>query len=288
MNRSRSQAGKNLFECRVVGRYRDGKRKDQVGDTEINRQRRTEALSNAPGSAQGAPCTEDKKHLPAKRVEIPASLGERRQVPAELTCREIKRERCGHGQVALPQHHPQHRGEASHQQNMDLQHVEVKRPRLQQQPVSHGTDRLFEQARDIEFIDDVRGGEARSRIADRHRIDRKQDDEGGVELPGAPEQACGPDNGAPLQHDLREQSCRGISRDENEHVGGAAETEVAQRDPVHPVVWNVVQKHEPVRYSKEQNKPRIARIMRENCLGIHGAFYAMAIGNRFLREGPLI
>ena len=31
-----------------------------------------------------------------------------------------------------------------------------------------------------------------------------------------------------------------------------------------------------------------SRIMRENCLGIHGAFYAMAIGNRFLREGPLI
>jgi hypothetical protein len=38
-------------------------------------------------------------------------------------------------------------------------------------------------------------------------------------------------------------------------------------------VGNVVQKDEPVRQSKEQIESRIARVMRENCFGIHGGFF---------------
>jgi hypothetical protein len=77
-----------------------------------------------------------------------------------------------------------------------------------------------------------------------------------------------------------------VTGNEDEYVHRAAETVVSERDPAHHVVWNVVQEKEPVRHSEKQMEPRIALLLRENCLGIHwiftrsfyaAGFYAMAI-----------
>ena len=77
---------------------------------------------------------------------------------------------------------------------------------------------------------------------------------------------------AAFQHD-RGVSGRGhVARDEDEHVHRAAETVVSKRDPARDIVWNVVQKEEPVRHSEKQIEPRIARSLREK-FGIHRSLF---------------
>jgi len=138
--------------------------------------------------------------------------------------------------------------------------------------MSDGPDRIVEKARYVEVIDDVGRGIAAGDVCDGHDIDRKQDHKGGVELPGTPKHPGCADGHAAFQHDLGVSGRGHVARDEDEHVHRAAETVVSKRDPARDIVWNVVQKEEPVRHSEKQIEPRIARSLREK-FGIHRSLF---------------
>ncbi len=134
-----------------------------------------------------------------------------------------------------------------------------------------GANRIFQQAGDVELVDDVGGRVAGGGVADQDRVNRKQHDERRIELPGALEHPRRADDGAALEHDRRVGERRAITDDENEYVGGAAQAKMARRDPAHHVVRDVVQENEPVRETKEEIEPRIARMAGEGGSGIHGS-----------------
>ncbi len=175
---------------------------------------------------------------------------------------EPQRNGCQHRPIGLTQHDPQHRRKQSHQHDVKRQHVEIDRLEFEEQPLAQRLGRVVDEACDIELVDDLGIAELQREIADRDDVNHEQDDVGDVELPDPLGQACGADEEAAFDHHPGVDERGGIAGNENEEVGGVAETVIPRGDPVHDVVGNVVQKNRPVRDPAKQVEPEIASFFR--------------------------
>ena len=213
-----------LAESRKLAGHGHDQRQDQVGDAEIERDRRVDDVQVLAGAAERAPCAEHEQHLPGERVEVPGALRIGRQVPAGLPRHQPQHDRGQHGPVGLAQHDPQHRREQAHQHDVERQHVEVDGLELQEQALPQRFGRVVDQADDVELVDQLGIAEPQRQIADRGDIDHEQDDMGDIELPDPLGQPGGADDEAALQHHPGIDKGGGVAGDENEEVGGVAET----------------------------------------------------------------
>ena len=159
--------------------------------------------------------------------------------------------------------------EQRHQHDVERQHVEVERLELQDQPLEDRLDRIVDQAGDIELVDDLRLVPALRDEADRGDIDDEQQNVRDVELPDALQEPRRADQEAALQHDLGVHKRGGVAGDEDEQVRGVAEAVVADRQPVHDVVRNVIEEDPPVGDSPEQIEAKVAAAGRQNGLDAH-------------------
>jgi len=201
---------------------------------------------------------EYEQHLPAERVEVPGPAGIGRQVPAGLPRHQPQHDGSDHGPVWLAQHHPQHRREQPHQHDIERQHVEIDRLELEEQALPQRLGGVVDQADHVELVDQFGIAKAQRQIADRGDVDHEQDDMGDIELPDALGQPGGADDEAAVQHHPRIDEGGGVSGNENEQVGGVAEPVIAGGDPVHDIVWNVIQIDRPVRDPAKQVEPEVA------------------------------
>jgi hypothetical protein len=191
-------------------------------------------------------------------------------------------------EVGLAQHQPQHRWEKRHQHDVELQNVEIERPRFQQQPVDQCPHRMIDQPGDIEFVDQVGSGISRRHVRDGHEVDHEQDDVGGIDLPRALEDPACADDEAAFERHLGVDDRGRITGNEDEHVGGAREPVVPDRDPVHEIVGNVVQKDEPVRDAAKQVDPGIAPVCRDNSLDVHEGGFVPCVSRGVIGIGDSI
>src|SRR6185437_10631764 len=138
---------------------------------------------------------------------------------------------------------PKHRREKSHQHDVKRKHVEVDRLEFQQQPLAQCLDGAIDEARHVELVDDLRIAVTLRDVADRNDVDDEQDDVRDIELPDPFGQAGAAHDEAAFDHHPRVDERGGISRNENEQIGGVAETVIPGGDPVHDVVGNMVQEN---------------------------------------------
>jgi hypothetical protein len=131
-------------------------------------------------------------------------------------------------------------------------------------------DWMIDQAAHIELIDDVGSGVACRDVPNDNDVDHEQDHIRSVELPDPPENPRRPDNEAALQYHFRVDERRGIAGYEDEQIRGAAESVIPQRDPAHDIVWDVIQKDEPVRQSQNQVEPNIMTFRRRGGVSVRG------------------
>ena len=95
-------------------------------------------------------------------------------------------------------------------------------------------------------------------IGDLGEIDREQEHMRHIDLPGALEHAGGGDDEAVRLHGAAIDEGRGVAGDEDEDLGGVAETVIADGDPAHRIGRNMVEEDQPEREPAEQIKPQIA------------------------------
>jgi hypothetical protein len=105
-------------------------------------------------ATQRKPGAKHKQELPAEGIEIPPSIRKRRQIPVELTGREVETDRPRHRDVRPADHAEQNEREDRHQYDEQLQHIEVERLGLQQQAVNQGPDRMVDDSRDVEITNE--------------------------------------------------------------------------------------------------------------------------------------
>ena len=91
-----------------------------------------------------------------------------------------------------------------------------------------------------------------------------------IELPDPLGQAGGADDEAAFQHHPGIDEGGGITRNENEQIGGVAEAIISRGDPVHDIVGNVIQENRPVRDPAKQVEPEIASFGGQGCVDFHG------------------
>ena len=128
-------------------------------------------------------------------------------------------------------------------------------------------DRVVDNPRDIEFANEFRRGRFPRDISDQIDVDHKQHDIGSVKLPQPLEDTgCGHDEAA-LQHHLSIKNGSGITSDEHEQVGGAAESEIPDGQQADCVMWDVIQKEKPGRDAEQETEPEIA--IARGDLGLH-------------------
>ena len=186
------------------------------------------------------------------------------QIPAEVTRGKPQHDGQRHRQVGLAQHEPEHRRKQPHQHDVEWQHVEIERLEAQEQALAQRLGGVVDQARDVELVDHLGIAEAQRQIADRGDVDHEQDDVGDVELPDPLGQPGGADDEAAVEHHPGIDERGGIAGDENEEVGGVAETVIAGRDPVHDVVGDVIEEDPPVGDAPEEIEPEIATLRRQD------------------------
>jgi len=87
---------------------------------------------------------------------------------------------------------------------------------------------------------------------------QEQHDVGDVHLPGAQHQPLGGGEKMAAAHDRAVDVAGQIARNEHEELGGIAEAVVAQRQPGHDVVRNVIEEDHPQPDAAEKIEPEVA------------------------------
>ncbi len=100
---------------------------------------------------------------------------------------------------------------------------------------------------------------------------------GDVELPDALGEPRGADDEAALQHHPGVDEGGGIAGNENEQIGGVAETVIAGGDPVHDVVGDVIQVDRPVRDAAKQVEPEVASFFGQGGVDFHGCRFEVML-----------
>ncbi len=117
---------------------------------------------------------------------------------------------------------------------------------------------LLEEIEDIHFLGVERVVERRRDIGDLRHEDRKQKDVRHVDLPGTPQHARAGDDDAALAHGAAIDESRGVAGNEDEDLGRVGKAVIADGEPVHDVLRNVVEKNQPQRDAAEQIEPQVA------------------------------
>ena len=149
-------------------------------------------------------------------------------------------------------------GNNSKQHDIERQHVHVDGLELQQQRLKDRDVGLFEEIEDIHFLGVERIVERRRDIGDLGHEDREQKDVRDVDLPGAPQHARARDDEAALAHGAAIDESRGVAGNEDEDLGRVGKAVIADGEPVHDVLGNVVEKNQPQRDAAEQIEPQVA------------------------------
>lgn len=267
-------------ERREAPCHHDDQREHQIGEAEIEHDARLQRPGETPGAAKREPAAEHEQKLPAERIEIPVAIRIGRQIPLELACCRIQRDRSDHGEVRQPQHQPDHRREKQRQQSIELQHIEIERSRLQEQAMGQDPDRMIDPSGEIEVVDDIRRGIAPRDVTDERDIGHEQHQIGGIELPRALEYPRRSDDDAALGHHRREVGESRVTGNEDEQIRGAAESVVPGRDQVHHIVGDVVEKDRPVRDAQKKMKAQVAIAGRKLGVGIHGIVFYVFLFRR--------
>lgn len=265
-----------IAELREAPRQRDDQREHQIGEAKVEHQARFERPPEAPGATEREPAAEHEQKLPAERIEIPVAIRIGRQIPLELACRRVERDRSDHGQVRQPQHQPDHRRETQRQQGIELQHIEIERLRLQEQAMRENPDRMVDPSGEIEVVDDIGRGILSRDVTDQGDIGDEQYEVGRIELPRALEYPGRPDDDAALGHHLREVGESGVAGNEDEQIRSAAESVIPGRDQVHHIVGDVIEKDRPVRDAEKKMQAQIAIVGRKLGVDVHGVYFLMS------------
>ena len=180
---------------------------------------------------------------------------------------EVEGNRRRHREVRPAHHAEQHERKERHQDDEQLQHIEIERLGLEQQAVNQRADRMIDDTRHVELADQFGSAGFSRDISDEFDIDHKQNDIGDVKLPQPLENAgCRHDEPA-LQHHPSIENCGRIAADKHEQIGGAAESEIPHGQQTDRVVRDVIQEEKPGRETKQQTEPEIAVARGE--LGLH-------------------
>src|SRR5262249_23416372 len=116
---------------------------------------------------------------------------------------EVNHDGGQHGDVGLAQHAPECEREHRHEHDIERQHVEVQWLELQHQAFEDGLDRIVDQARNLEFVYELRDVAALGDEADVRDIDNEKQDVRDIEWPDALQQLGCDDHEFPLQHHPR-------------------------------------------------------------------------------------
>ncbi|MFK4663974.1 hypothetical protein ABIF76_004828 [Bradyrhizobium ottawaense] len=152
-----------------------------------------------------------------------------------------------------------------------MQEIEVQRLLLEHEAADQDPQRVLENARDIVFVDDLRRHRLRGDIGDGVDVDHEQHDIGGVEPPDAAEDARRRHEVAPFKRHPAVDDGDAIADDEHEQVSRAAEAEIAQRQQVDDVVWDMVDENRPVGDTERQIQPGV--VMECGEVRLNGRFH---------------
>ncbi len=90
-----------------------------------------------------------------------------------------------------------------------------------------------------------------------------------VDLPGPLDETGAADDEPALEHHARIDERSRVTRDEDEHVRGIAESVVALGNPVDRVVGDMVEKNRPVGEAAQQVETIITALRRQDSLDLH-------------------
>ena len=187
---------------------------------------------------------------------MPARIG--RHVPAELPGQRIEHHRRRQRSRCASKQNPEDRGKQQQQHDVERQHVHVDRLELEQQRLDDGDLRLPQKVQRVHLFHIERILEARGDIGNLGDIDREQEDMGDVDLPRPLQDARAGDDEAALQHGTAIDEGGRVAGYENEYFCRVAEAVVADREPAHDVVRDVVEKDQPERKPAKEIEPQVA------------------------------
>ena len=129
------------------------------------------------------------------------------------------------------------------------------------------------------FISSANSGFSKPRetIGDLGNEDDEQEDMRHVDLPGALEDAGAGHYKSALAHRPAVDEGGGITGNEDEQLGGVAESIIAQRQPIDDVAGDVVDEDQPEREPTEEIEPYVAL---RSCLRWPSMVVRMALGRR--------
>src|SRR6185369_4627991 len=163
-----------------------------------------------------------------------------------------------HREVRPVHHSEQYERKECHQDDEQLQHLEIERFGLEQQTVDQRADRMIDDTPHVELADKFGSAGFSRDISDEVDIDHKQNDIGDVKLPQPFENAgCRHDETA-LQHHPSIEDRGRIAADKHEQISGAAESEIPHGQQTDRVVRDVIQEEKPGRETKQQIESEIA------------------------------
>ena len=143
----------------------------------------------------------------------------------------IERDRQRQRDVGAPLHQPQDPGQEKHQHDIERQHVHVEKTKSQQQCLNDGDAGLLEKIIDAHFLRVQRVVEPVRGVDDFRKENREQEHVGHVDLPDPAQDPCGRDHEAGLAHGAAVDKGRGVAGDEDENLGGVAESVATDGEP---------------------------------------------------------
>ncbi len=170
----------------------------------------------------------------------------------------IERDRQRQRDIGSPLHQPQDQRQEKHQHDIERQHVHVDGTKSQQQRLDDGDVRLLEKIHDSHFFRIQRVLETGGDVGNLREEDREQKHVRDINLPDPPQDARGRHHETGLEHRAAVNERRGIARDENEDLGGVAESVIADREPGQKVGRQVVDEDQPQRQPTKQIEPQFA------------------------------
>ena len=208
----------------------------------------------------------------------------------------IEQHRQRQREVGSPFHQPQDQRQKEHQHDIERQHVDVQRPKSQQQDLKQHGARVLEKFDDAHFVQVQRVADAGRDIGNFRDVDGDEEHMRQIDLPDPPHDARGRDQPAGFLHGAAIHERRGVAGDENENLGGVAESVTADREPGQNIGRDMVDEDQPQRQAAEQIDPqfplgrgtrnrrcrggRRRGGVRDRARGARGGWCGIQIGNR--------
>ena len=246
------------MKLRDVPRQCDKECREQIGNRDRQGDVRRQDARHPLRAAERAPGPEHEQQLPGEGIERPHPARIGREIEIEMPGRRIQRHRQREREIGGAAHQPQHRRQEEHQHDVERQHVHVDRTKPQQQRLDDGDVRLLQEIEDAHFLGVERVFERGRDVGDFRQEDHEQKDVGDVDLPDPLHDPRGRDHEAEIAHRPAVDEGRGVAGDEDEDLGGVAETVVADGQPGQQVGRQMIDEDQPQRQAAEQIEPQFA------------------------------